>query len=100
MAVQGAGVGSDLRNCVHLRPGLAQRDGGRLHQPQHELQPQGGRGDGAEAGGQPREGVEHCPVMSEPDTRYIQQTVTTGNIQTQCLGVNFTNRFYSLLHHS
>ena len=81
MAVQGAGVGSELGDCLHLGPGLAQCDGGRPGQPQHELQPPGGRGHGAQAGGEPRPGVEHYPVISDQDTRYIQQqTVTTGNI--------------------
>ena len=100
VAVQGAGAGSDLRNCLHLRPGLTQRDWGRPRQPQHELQPQGGRGDGAEAGGEPREGVEHCPVMTvmTHDTFSSRQSrlETLRHIQVSTLQTVFIHSFIIL----
>ena len=64
VAVQGAGARSGREVSLYWRPGLAQCVGGGPGQPHHDLQSQGGDGDGAEARGQPRRGLEHRPVMS------------------------------------
>ena len=89
MAVQGAGVGSELGDCLHRGPGLAQRVGGGLGQPQQKLQPPGGRGDGAEAGGEPRGGVEHCPVITVTTTYTFSSTHDWVQLYDRLLFHNF-----------